>query len=72
MELPVAATVRLHVYDAAGQKIRTLLSEPLAAGVHAVRWDGRDSHGRHVGSGTYFARLRAPGFRTERKMLLLR
>lgn len=72
VELPTAATVHLDVYDAAGQRIRTLLSQPLSAGVHAVRWDGRDARGRDVSSGAYFARLRAPGFRAERKMLLLR
>ena len=72
IEIPTPTTVRLDVYDAAGQKVRTLLSRPMSAGVFTVRWDGRDEAGRAVGSGAYFARLRAPGFRAERKMLLLR
>ena len=72
LEIPAPATVRLDVYDAAGQRVRTLLSRPLSAGLHSVNWDGRDADGHAVGSGTYFVRLEAPGFRTERKMLLLR
>ncbi len=72
IEIPTPTTVRLDVYDAAGQKVRTLLSRPMSAGVFTVRWDGRDEAGHAVGSGAYFARLRAPGFRAERKMLLLR
>ena len=72
IEIPSPATVRLDVYDAAGQRVRTLLARPLSAGEYTVRWDGRDAEGRAVGSGAYFARLGAPGFRAQRKMLLLR
>lgn len=72
LEVPFAAVVDIGVYDVAGQRLRTLIDGPLRAGVHTVRWDGRDASGRGVGSGVYFARLLAPGFRAERKMLLLR
>lgn len=72
LDLPVATALDLAVYDAAGQRVRTLVAGPLAAGLHTVPWDGRDDEGRPVGSGAYFARLFAPSFRAERKMLLLR
>jgi hypothetical protein len=72
IEIPTAASVRLDVYDVTGQKVRTLLAGTLAAGVHTVRWDGLDGRGQSVASGAYFARLQARGFRSERKMLLLR
>jgi hypothetical protein len=71
-DLPVAATVRLEVFDAAGQRVRLLLDERLDTGTHTLRWDGRDAAGRAVASGAYFARLSAAGSRLERKMLLLR
>ena len=72
LEIPSPATVRLDVYDAAGQRVITLLSRPMSAGIHRVSWDGRDAHGHAVSSGAYFARLVARGYRAERKMLLLR
>jgi phosphatidylserine/phosphatidylglycerophosphate/cardiolipin synthase-like enzyme len=53
------ARVGLRVFDAAGRLVRAL-REPaaLAAGPHAVVWDGRDETGRAVGSGVYFVEMR--------------
>ena len=67
------ASANLHVYKtAAGQRVRSLVSGQLAAGVHVAVWDGRDQRGRDVASGTYFARLRAGGVVQVSKMILLR
>ncbi|MBK7701386.1 MAG: S8 family serine peptidase [bacterium] len=64
---------RLAVYDVRGQLVRELLAgEPLAAGPHAVVWDGRDDAGHEAPSGLYLARLLAEGVRLERKLLLAR
>jgi hypothetical protein len=71
-ELPRAGRVEVAVYDAAGQRVRTLVEGWLPAGVHALSWDGRDEGGREVGSGVYLARLRAGGAEDLRKMMLLR
>ena len=70
--VPVAAPVSVHIFDEAGQRIRTLLQESLPAGSHALTWDGRDERGRAVGSGVYFARMAGPGFQLSRKMTLLK
>jgi hypothetical protein len=51
--------VSLHVFDASGRLIRTLLDRQLAPGRHSVSWDGRSQDGRTVPSGTYFYRLNA-------------
>jgi hypothetical protein len=37
-----------------------------------VVWDGRDARGASVGSGVYFYRIDAGGFRADRKMVLLK
>jgi len=64
---------RLAVYDVRGQLVRQLLAGgPLAAGPHAVVWDGRDDAGREAPSGLYLARLVAGDIRLERKLLLAR
>ncbi|HOX24564.1 MAG TPA: FlgD immunoglobulin-like domain containing protein [Candidatus Krumholzibacteria bacterium] len=55
--VPRADQVRLVIHDLRGRRVRCLVDERLAAGPHAVRWDGRDDQGRQAGSGVYFAVL---------------
>jgi hypothetical protein len=72
-DLPASGgLVRLQVFDVTGRLVRTLVSEPLGSGRHSVDWDGRDSRGQLVGSGTYFARLRTEGWEETQKMSLLK
>lgn len=56
-DLPERGRVRLSVYDVAGHLICTLVDQSLPRGSHEAVWDGRDSSGREVGSGSYLARL---------------
>jgi hypothetical protein len=60
-ELPGAGQARLAVYDVAGRLVRLFVDGELAAGGHEVAWDGRDSSGRAMPSGSYLARLVAGG-----------
>ena len=71
-DLPVEASVRLEVFDLLGQQVRSLAAGEQAAGRYQLRWDGRDSGGREMGSGVYFYRLRAGDFTAVGKMLLVR
>lgn len=62
VELAQAAqAASLTVYDVRGLLVRRLWDGALAAGAHAVWWDGRDEAGGRVASGVYFARLSALG-----------
>ncbi len=60
------------VYNALGQKIRTLAQGIHNRGSHTIVWDGRDSQGRNVSSGVYYYRLIADNFIITKKMILLR
>jgi len=71
-ELPQAAQVRLEVFDALGQKVKTLWAGMQSAGSHQLRWNGRDERGVQVGSGVYLYRLQADKFVQMRRMLLLK
>jgi hypothetical protein len=71
-DLPEAGDVRLAVFNALGQRIRTLIDRPLSTGRHAVAWDGRDEDLRPVASGVYFYRLTADRYSAGRKMILLK
>ena len=63
---------RLEVYALTGQRVAVLQEGPKKAGLHRLRWDGRDSGGRVMASGVYLYRLvTAEGTQT-RKLTLLR
>ena len=55
--LPTATTVRLEVFDVRGRSIRAYEPGLLAAGEHALTWDGRSSDGHPAGQGIYFLRV---------------
>ncbi len=59
----VAGTVRvrLTVYNVLGARVKRLVDETKAAGMYRVTWDGKDGHGRRMGSGIYFVRMEAGG-----------
>ncbi len=70
--LPVAAPVKLVVYDLQGRKVRTLLNESLPAGAQQVKWDANDDFGRPVASGVYLYTLDSENFSQTKKMILVR
>ncbi len=70
--LPAAGPVRLVVLDAQGRRVCTLVDDLQSAGIHAVRWDGRDQAGNRLASGVYLYRLEAGSLTATRKMLLLK
>jgi hypothetical protein len=71
-ELAQAGHVDLAVYDARGARVRGLVSGERPAGRHEAVWNGRDDAGAAAPSGVYFARLRAGGAVSMRKMLLVK
>lgn len=80
--LPRGGHSRLRVYDLTGRAVRTLVDGKEEAGLHLVRWDGRDGLGREVPNGVYFYRLsvgarggeddRGVEFLSTRKLTVLR
>jgi hypothetical protein len=68
---PAAVTVTVH--DAVGRLVQTLAADAWRdTGPHAITWRGADHHGRPVGSGTYFCRVRAAGTARTLSMTLVR
>ena len=64
--------VRLNIFDVNGRLVRTLVDRPAEAGVHTTIWDGRDSDGRTVASGNYFARISAGKYQSEARVTILK
>jgi hypothetical protein len=72
LDLPQAGLVRLEVFDVVGQRVRVLASGELPAGVHQVKWDGRNEQGVPVSSGMYLCRLQAGTLSYTRRMVLVK
>jgi len=72
-ELPQAVSVKVCVFNSAGQLVRTLVDVPLQQpGSHRVIWDGASDAGRPVASGVYFYSMNAGDYSGRRKMVLLK
>jgi subtilisin family serine protease len=71
-QLSASRFVEISIYNALGQKIRSLVGNQLEAGHHTVRWNGRDSNGVDVSSGIYLYQMTAGDFSDIKKMTLLR
>ena len=63
---------KLEIFDARGQLVRVLVDGTLAAGDHAIVWDGKNASGQQAASGTYFYRLSTSDDQLTRKMSLVK
>jgi hypothetical protein len=65
--------VSLRVYDIVGRVVRTLFDENVARpGQFKVIWDGPNDRGDRVASGVFFYQLETPGFKSAKKIVILR
>ena len=62
----------LEVFALTGQRVAVLHEGPKRAGLHRLRWDGRDERGRLLASGVYVYRLVTSEAVQTRKLTLLR
>lgn len=71
-DLPEEGMVELAIYNLMGQKIRTLTSNHMIPGYHAIVWDGTNDIGSQVATGMYFYSLSSRTFHSTKKMLYLK
>ena len=76
-DLSETSSVRISIYNNAGERIRTLNLGTLPPGYYRSRqkaayWDGRNALGERVASGIYIARIQTDSFAAQRRMLLLK
>ena len=66
-ELPQDGKVRLDIFNLLGQKVATLVNEPMKAGSHTYRWSGDAAS-----SGVYFYRFVTGNHVETQKLMLLK
>ncbi|MEA3499966.1 MAG: YCF48-related protein, partial [Candidatus Marinimicrobia bacterium] len=66
-EIPEAAKVTINIYNIAGQKVETLLSEFKQSGKYKIVWNANN-----FASGVYFYKIQTKDFVKTNKMLLLK
>jgi len=66
-DLPVREHVRLEIFNIVGQKVATLVDEPMVAGYHAVQFDAGN-----LPSGLYLYRVQAGEWTALKKMMLVK
>ena len=71
-QLPDEARVKVIIYNISGQKIRTLVDSNMNAGVHIVRWDGKNDSGDDMVSGIYVFKMETNNIILSKKMILMK
>ncbi len=64
--------VVIDIFNAKGQKIKTLYDQVVNPGHHQVLWDGTDSNSRIMSSGIYFYSMSAGKYKEIHKMLMVK
>jgi len=64
--------VTLEIYNAKGQKVKTLVNETMSADNHTVDWNGTDDSNNAVSSGIYFYKMRTSSYNETKKMVLMK
>ncbi len=69
--LAAAGPATIEIFDVQGRRVRRLIHGPQTAGPHEVIWDSTNDAGRKVGAGVYWYRLSAPGYTSNRRMVVV-
>ncbi len=70
--LKKAGKVSITIYNALGEKVRTLVNEQKAPGTYKVMWDATNEAGVRVPSGVYYYSLHVNNFKSTRQMVLMK
>lgn len=71
-QIPVNGQVSLEIFNILGQRIKTLVNQPLMADYYSYNWDSRDDADKLVATGQYFYRISAGKNTKILKMVILK
>ena len=64
--------VSIFVYDLMGRRIKTLVNKVNAPGRYSVSWNGTNDDSKLLSTGMYFYKMRAEGFESVKKLMLIK
>lgn len=64
------STVQIDIYNARGQKVKTLVQQTQAPAYYQISWQGDDEHGKRCASGIYLIKLKVGELSFGRKIVL--
>jgi Peptidase family C25/Propeptide_C25/FlgD Ig-like domain len=67
-----AQKVNLEIFNVRGQKVITLVTNSMDAGLHQIVWEGLDDAGKQISSGIYFYKMKAGEYNATRKMIMMK
>ena len=70
--LPNSGRVQVMIYDMNARIVRQFPAGYYSAGIHQVRWNGKDNHGRSIASGIYLYQVKSGTYRMVRRMVLIK
>jgi len=70
--VPYSNYVSIDIFNALGQKVRTLVDRVVTAGTYRTTWDGTDDNGRIMPSGVYLYKMTSGHFNSVKRMLLMK
>jgi subtilisin family serine protease len=71
-QLSEVGRVTIEVFNALGQKVKTLVDADKTVGYHRVVWDGKNSLGKDAASGVYLYRMKIKNLVERKKLVLIR
>ncbi|MDQ7799219.1 MAG: M20/M25/M40 family metallo-hydrolase [Candidatus Edwardsbacteria bacterium] len=71
-QLPKAGSVKLSVYNIAGQLVETLVNGEQQTGSYTINWDRKDNNNKQVSAGVYIYHLNTGDKTQTRKMVVLK
>lgn len=67
-----SAMTEITVYNLKGQRVKTLLHQPIVAGKHTIHWNGLDENNNEISSGIYFYRMKSDDDDETKKMVIMK
>jgi endoglucanase len=67
-----AARIEISIFNALGEKVRTLIADELREGPYEFKWDGTNDHGYKVASGPYIYKLAVNDTEAAGQMMLVK
>ncbi|MBN2354581.1 T9SS type A sorting domain-containing protein [candidate division KSB1 bacterium] len=64
--------VKITIFDKVGREVKTLINQEHLPGSNTIIWNGRNEDNNKVATGVYFYEIKAEGFESRKRMILLK